>query len=174
MWFGRISPTLFLSLLLAPSAIVAFLPCCRPGSIGSRSISNIKNKLHVIAPGKKDVLDKLQRALRANQTPEVFNQEFHDYVQGVFPGAITNKALTSKIYETLQERGIAPQNTLLATSLCSDELAKKLADEFVLIYGNNFNLGDWQVFLLQETLGLKQWLDIYLTMGFVSWCMVRI
>ena len=32
-------------------------------------------------------------------------------------------------------------NTLLCTSLCCDELARCLEDDFVKVYGNNFNLG---------------------------------
>lgn len=41
----------------------------------------------------------------------------------------------------LAAKGYNGENTLLATSLCCDELARQLEDDFNNIYGNNFNLG---------------------------------
>ena len=41
----------------------------------------------------------------------------------------------------LSNKGFTSSNTLLATSLCCDELARNLEDDFIKVYGNNFNLG---------------------------------
>jgi hypothetical protein len=41
----------------------------------------------------------------------------------------------------LAEKGYTAANTLLATSLCCDELARRLEDDFVKVYGDNFFLG---------------------------------
>ena len=38
-------------------------------------------------------------------------------------------------------KGFENSNTLLATSLCCDELARTLEDDFLDVYGKNFNLG---------------------------------
>ena len=69
------------------------------------------------------------------------NEEFDKMVKQNFPGAISNKELATRVVELLEEKGMEPENTLLCTSLCADELARVLEDEFVEIYGNNFNLG---------------------------------
>jgi hypothetical protein len=62
-------------------------------------------------------------------------------VEIFFPGAISNLDLATKVVTILSEKGFTADNTLLATSLCCDELARRLEDDFVKIYGNNFNLG---------------------------------
>lgn len=67
--------------------------------------------------------------------------EFDKLVKTNFPGAISNKDLAARVREVLDGKGFTPQNTLLATSVCADELARELEDEFVSIYGTNFNLG---------------------------------
>jgi len=69
------------------------------------------------------------------------NDEFDKLVRKNFPGAISNKELATRVVNLLEEKGFNPSNTLLATSLCADELARILEDEFVNIFGNNFNLG---------------------------------
>ena len=67
---------------------------------------------------------------------------FDELVKQNFPGAITNSNLVSLVTSTLSHhRGFDPTNTLLATSFCSDELARKLEDDLADVYGHNFNLG---------------------------------
>eukprot|EP00557_Chaetoceros_sp_GSL56_P014849 CAMPEP_0176485214 /NCGR_PEP_ID=MMETSP0200_2-20121128/4923_1 /TAXON_ID=947934 /ORGANISM="Chaetoceros sp., Strain GSL56" /LENGTH=142 /DNA_ID=CAMNT_0017881849 /DNA_START=126 /DNA_END=551 /DNA_ORIENTATION=+ len=66
---------------------------------------------------------------------------FDKIVQKRFPGAINNQDLVSKTVEILGHKGYSPANTLLGTSLCCDELARQLEDDFNKVYGNNFNLG---------------------------------
>jgi hypothetical protein len=62
-------------------------------------------------------------------------------VQTFFPGALSNLELETKVVSILAEKGFTADNTLLATSLCCDELARRLEDDFEKIYGKNFNLG---------------------------------
>ena len=66
---------------------------------------------------------------------------FDKLVKANFPGALTNRELATRVVGLLEEKGFTPDNTLLATSVCADELARELEDEFVDIYGTNFNLG---------------------------------
>lgn len=66
---------------------------------------------------------------------------FDDIVKDNFSGAIDNIELQSRVISLLDEKGFTANNTLLATSLCCDELARRLEDDFVKVYGNNFNLG---------------------------------
>jgi len=58
-----------------------------------------------------------------------------------FPGALSNEQLESRVVKTLEKKGYTAENTLLATSLCCDELARCLEKQMVGIYGSNFNLG---------------------------------
>ena len=67
--------------------------------------------------------------------------EFDGLVKKTFPGALSNKDLVQRVVGVLEGKGFTTENTLLATSLCADELARVLEDEFVSVYGNNFNLG---------------------------------
>ena len=67
--------------------------------------------------------------------------KFDRIVKSAFPGAISNKELELKVVEILAERDFHDDNTLLATSLCCDELARRLEDDLGRVYGNNFTLG---------------------------------
>ncbi len=69
------------------------------------------------------------------------NAEFDRLVKANFPGAISNKELETKVAKILEGKGLTPANTLLATSLCCDELARSLEDDLNKVYGHNFNLG---------------------------------
>lgn len=66
---------------------------------------------------------------------------FEATVQSHFGGAISNQDLVTSTARLLASQGFHGENTLLATSLCCDELARQLEDDFNGIYGNNFNLG---------------------------------
>lgn len=69
------------------------------------------------------------------------NAEFDKIVQSFYPGAVSNKKLVSTIVSLLCSKGFTPENTLLATSLCCDELARQLETDFNHVYGKHFNLG---------------------------------
>lgn len=59
----------------------------------------------------------------------------------IFPGALSNEQLKTRLSNVLEDKGYTPDNTLLATSLCCDELARCLEKELVATYGKNFHLG---------------------------------
>jgi hypothetical protein len=59
----------------------------------------------------------------------------------MFPGALSNKELIMRVVSTLTSKGFTTENTLLGTSLCSDETARQLVNDFTQVYGGSFNLG---------------------------------
>lgn len=74
--------------------------------------------------------------------------QYDAMITSIFPGALSNKELEERVVETLSEElGYTSDNTLLATSLCCDELARRLEHDFRNIYGKNFNLGGLAGFL---------------------------
>jgi len=81
--------------------------------------------------------------------------EYDETVMSIFPGAISNKDLETRVVQALAERGFRDANTLLATSLCSDEVARRLEADFVEIYGSNFNLGGLSGFPFAGNIGFE-------------------
>ena len=69
------------------------------------------------------------------------NTDFDKIVKAKFPDALSNKQLETKVAKILVSKGFKASNTLLATSLCCDELARTLEDDFSSVFGKNFNLG---------------------------------
>lgn len=98
------------------------------------------SSLNIVPGDEEDILEKIQRLLKEETLPKV-DPEFDTMLKGIFPGAINNSQLQKNVVKVLAEKGYTGSNTLLATSLCCDELARRLEDDFVNIYGNNFNLG---------------------------------
>jgi hypothetical protein len=84
------------------------------------------------------LLEKVKNIFRDAPTEKT---EYDAFVIEKFPGAISNKDIATRVVSVLEKKGFTADNTLLATSLCADELARRLEDDFVKIYGNNFNLG---------------------------------
>mmetsp|Transcript_26181 Transcript_26181/g.54868 ORF Transcript_26181/g.54868 Transcript_26181/m.54868 type:complete len:321 (-) Transcript_26181:700-1662(-) len=83
-------------------------------------------------------------ALRVDATFEkapAKDEAFDEIVRGYFPGALTNQELVTSAVNVLASKGYNGENTLLATSLCCDELARQLETDFNGVYGQNFNLG---------------------------------
>eukprot|EP00980_Cylindrotheca_fusiformis_P015222 scaffold4225_cov128-Cylindrotheca_fusiformis.AAC.2 len=99
-----------------------------------------KTSLNIVLDDTEDILDKIKRLLEEAENPPI-DPDFDAMVQERFPGAIDNGTLERTVVGMLADRGFTAANTLLATSLCADELARKLEDDFVKVYGNNFNLG---------------------------------
>jgi hypothetical protein len=69
-----------------------------------------------------------------------FSTSIHDMVTKAFPRAITNAELVSKTVDSLKEFGYG-ETTLLASSLCCDEVSRKLEEDFFPHYGPNFSMG---------------------------------
>lgn len=60
----------------------------------------------------------------------------------VFPKSLPNSQLLGKVTEKLSAAGFTKANTLVATSLCCDELARPLEKSFGLdYYGEHFSMG---------------------------------
>jgi len=62
-------------------------------------------------------------------------------VKEVFPGALSNAELVNKITATLAANGYEKETTLVATSLCCDEVNRPLEAELSSVYDTNFNMG---------------------------------
>lgn len=62
-------------------------------------------------------------------------------VKLVFDGAITDHKLAAATQKILSPFNFTEDNTLLATSLCCDEVNRDLEDEFRAIYGQNYSFG---------------------------------
>ena len=105
-----------------------------------KSTRNSVTSLNIVTGDSSDVLAKINAILEEAASPKV-DPAFDQIVQSYFPGAIDNNSLEDAVVGILKDKGFTPANTLLATSLCCDELARRLEDDFVRIYGNNFNLG---------------------------------
>lgn len=62
-------------------------------------------------------------------------------VKEIYKGALTSADLAAKIKSALTEAGYVDEKTLLATSLCCDEVNRELDTQFTNIYGDNFSMG---------------------------------
>ena len=117
------------SLVSALASATAFAPTAsnRPST-----------SLNIVLGDEKAVADRVKDVF---STGPKFDPDFDEIVQHFFPGAISNEELVTKAVDILSTKGYTSANTLLATSLCCDELARQLEDDFNGVYGNNFNLG---------------------------------
>jgi len=118
----------------------AFTPAAYRPSAAARTTSASNTELNIVPGDSSDVLARINAILEEAASPKV-DPAFDQIVQSYFPGAIDNRSLEETVIEILKEKGFTAGNTLLATSLCCDELARRLEDDFVKIFGNNFNLG---------------------------------
>jgi len=104
-----------------------------------RSSSFSRTTALATAPAETEsVLDKIKAIYKNSKTKDA---AFEKILKSKFPDAISNDELETSAVKILAEKGYNGENTLLATSLCADELARRLEDDFVKAYGNNFNLG---------------------------------
>lgn len=62
-------------------------------------------------------------------------------INSAFAGAVASGALADKVGAILSKNGYAKEKTLLATSLCSDEVNRDLEDDLRAKYGLNFSMG---------------------------------
>ena len=82
--------------------------------------------------------------------------QYDAMITTIFPGALSNKDFETRVVQVLSEKGYTDTNTLLATSLCCDELARRLEDDFVYCFGNNFSLGGLSGFPFAGNTGFEQ------------------
>jgi Limiting CO2-inducible proteins B/C beta carbonyic anhydrases len=62
-------------------------------------------------------------------------------VEDKYPGALTNAELLVKMKATLSEKGYNTGKTLVATSLCCDEVNRPLESDLAASFNTNFNMG---------------------------------
>jgi len=62
-------------------------------------------------------------------------------VKSIFPGALTNTQLVTQVKEVLSRHGFTTTNTLVASSLCCDEVNRVLEKDFAKVFGDNFSMG---------------------------------
>ena len=90
-----------------------------------------------VEEGTFDALSKVKSLFKSAPAKTKYDGK----ITSIFKGALSNKELEVTVVEALAEKGFTSENTLLATSLCCDELARQLESDFVKVYGKNFNLG---------------------------------
>jgi len=61
-------------------------------------------------------------------------------IMEVYPGAVPNSELVSRVSSALEKYGYG-ETTLLATSLCCDEVNRELDLDFSKVYGEHFSMG---------------------------------
>jgi hypothetical protein len=114
----------------------------KPSSSNKKSAagkpSSSTTKLDVVRGDKESVVEKVEKVVQKEPKQD---DKFDKIVKSYFPEALTNKELETRVAQVLADKGFTGANTLLATSLCCDELARRLEDDFVEVFGNNFNLG---------------------------------
>ena len=62
-------------------------------------------------------------------------------IEETFPGALTNDELVTKVTDALKAKGYDDGKTLVATSLCCDEVNRPLETELSEAFDTNFNMG---------------------------------
>lgn len=62
-------------------------------------------------------------------------------IEEIFPGAISGVKLAAHVKEVLNRNGYSDRKTLLATSLCCDEVNRDLEQDLTSVYGSNFSMG---------------------------------
>lgn len=88
--------------------------------------------------GKKKMIKMLQADKPAATTSET--TLFPQAVEA-FPGALTNEELIALIDKTLTGAGYDKEKTLVAMSLCCDEVNRPLEGDLASVYTQNFNMG---------------------------------
>jgi hypothetical protein len=64
-----------------------------------------------------------------------------DRIATEFPGAVKGADLTKNVQKALDESGYSNDKTLLATSLCCDEVNRELERDLTAKYSQNFSMG---------------------------------
>jgi len=116
----------------ALTATTAFQPAMMPRTKSPTQLNIVKEEM--------GVLEKIKQLITSEDYPAE-NSKFDALVKKTFPGAMSNKELQTKVVDILAKKGFESKNTLLCTSLCCDELARRLEDDLGKIYGKNFFLG---------------------------------
>ena len=77
-------------------------------------------------------------------TVEASNTAVHGIIGKVeesFPGALPSHRMAKQVGKLLEKHGYNATNTLLSTSLCSDEVNRDIEDEMRQYFGNSYAIG---------------------------------
>jgi hypothetical protein len=112
----------------------------------SKMISMLSNGPKVSAGGKVEwAVEKGAKTfgLALDQGPVEVGSASTPFPKAVeaFPGALTNQELVAMIDATISENGFDRETTLVATSLCCDEVNRPLETDLAGVFTNNFNMG---------------------------------
>lgn len=77
-----------------------------------------------------------QTTTKFNDDPDVIAK-----INEVYPGAVRSADLAAKIQSVLTQNGYKDSTTLVATSLCCDEVNRELEQDITSIYNYNFSMG---------------------------------
>eukprot|EP00531_Pseudo-nitzschia_arenysensis_P000477 CAMPEP_0116153668 /NCGR_PEP_ID=MMETSP0329-20121206/21368_1 /TAXON_ID=697910 /ORGANISM="Pseudo-nitzschia arenysensis, Strain B593" /LENGTH=1020 /DNA_ID=CAMNT_0003650593 /DNA_START=110 /DNA_END=3172 /DNA_ORIENTATION=- len=128
---------LFASAILAVTSPTSF--AFAPTKFSARANHDSTSSLKIVVGDTVEEFEARVDATFEKANPR--DPSFEAIVQSSFVGAISNQDLVTTTARLLASKGYHGENTLLATSLCCDELARQLEDDFNGIYGKNFNLG---------------------------------
>ena len=139
-------------LLLLSSVSVASSFVVQPQQVSK--VSSFSNTVMAMAGTDKAVADEVFSSKVKKLFDEAPKQTQYDLmIKLIFPGALSYEQLETRVVMKLATKGYTPENTLLATSLCCDELARNMEKDFVKVYGKNFNLGGLAGFPFAGTTG---------------------
>lgn len=131
------STNVLVASLLLSCLQVAFSLSVQPGK-SSPPVAKAKEHTSLPVEKAKDIFsDKVQNLFTGADKAT----QYDVMIKLIFPGALSYEQLESRVVNQLDSKGYTSDNTLLATSLCCDELARNLEKDFAKIYGKNFSLG---------------------------------
>eukprot|EP00563_Minutocellus_polymorphus_P002449 CAMPEP_0181036654 /NCGR_PEP_ID=MMETSP1070-20121207/8982_1 /TAXON_ID=265543 /ORGANISM="Minutocellus polymorphus, Strain NH13" /LENGTH=383 /DNA_ID=CAMNT_0023114315 /DNA_START=13 /DNA_END=1164 /DNA_ORIENTATION=+ len=112
-------------------------PAARAAETAVESAKDAKNVVTVGAGAFAAgiVANKLLENLDIGSIPETA-----DKIEEVFPGAKSNKKLVKEVASALKELGYG-KDSLVATSLCADEVNRVLEEDLSKAFGDNFSMG---------------------------------
>lgn len=84
-------------------------------------------------------LAKIEEKRQVKKDGEVSDKALQKINQ-VFPGSVSNKELVARVFDKLAVRGYG-RDSLVASSLCCDEVSRVLEKDFSVVYNDNFHMG---------------------------------
>eukprot|EP00527_Entomoneis_sp_CCMP2396_P004790 CAMPEP_0198138458 /NCGR_PEP_ID=MMETSP1443-20131203/1874_1 /TAXON_ID=186043 /ORGANISM="Entomoneis sp., Strain CCMP2396" /LENGTH=317 /DNA_ID=CAMNT_0043800249 /DNA_START=36 /DNA_END=989 /DNA_ORIENTATION=- len=122
----------------------AFAPINAPYSrvsktpINAQATSVILEKTSVLVGASSAIADRVagRKSVKIGEVPDAVKEK----IDAVFPGSVSNRELVSCVFDKLSARGYG-RTSLVATSLCCDEVTRVLEKDFGVVYNDNFHMG---------------------------------
>lgn len=131
---------------MSPEVVQVFLlVCCAWGTIVLFELDSIRRKvfggLDFGAEAESSEISKSGWDMaKESKDASAVNQVTVEKIISVYPKALTNDDLVNKVTSVLTKYGFG-EKTLLATSLCCDEVNRQLERDFSKSYGQHFSMG---------------------------------